>query len=81
MTEQPKVNIEEEIGRTSQKSDGICHCPYSEIEYLIGVDNLEAVNIKTGKCLRCSGTRLNKIGKVLTGKRKISNEQTNKKLF
>ena len=47
----------------------ICHCPIDEIEYFIGVDNINAVNVKTGKCLRCFGIRLNKIGIILKGKR------------
>lgn len=47
----------------------ICHCPIDEIEYLIGVDNINAVNVKTGKCLRCFGIRLNKLGIILKGKR------------
>lgn len=53
------------------KTDGICHCPYSEIQYMIGVsDNLKAINVKTGLYLRCNGQRLNKIGKLLKGSSK-----------
>jgi hypothetical protein len=65
-----KVN--EELEKAS-KTDGICHCPLSEIQYLVGAsDNLEWINVKTGKCLRCGGTRLSKFsGKILKGKRRI----------
>lgn len=59
----------------------ICRCPLSEIQYLIGVENLEAIDVKTGFCLRCKGIRLNKLGFVLQGKRKIKKKEKDGKLI
>jgi len=72
MTTENSLDIVEKICANGS-ANGICNCPYSEIEYLIDVnENLEAVNLKTGKCLRCNGTRLSKFDKkVLRSRRKL----------
>jgi len=49
----------EEFSDNKNICQNICRCSITKIEYLIGVDNIEAINIKTGKCLR------NKTGKCL----------------
>jgi hypothetical protein len=52
-----------------QDNKNICNCPIDSIEYLIGVnDNNEAVDVKTGLCLRCHGIRLNKYNDILADK-------------
>lgn len=53
---------------TQADNNNVCNCPIDSIEYLITVENTEAIDVKTGRCLRCLGVRLSKKGELLASK-------------